>query len=139
MRQDYDAAEKIYLSMDRRDLALDLRTRIGDFVRVAQLARAQGAQGAADDSRVEAAWRAIGDQYREKQMWAQAALYYKQSRTLDRLAECRYILEDFDGLSSMVDEVPESSPLLRVGWCCTYLNASSAKRVNSESIHRILL
>ncbi|TPX47173.1 hypothetical protein SeMB42_g03432 [Synchytrium endobioticum] len=113
LQQDYDKAEKIYLSIDRRDLALDLRTRIGDFIRVAQLARAPGAQGAADDARVEAAWKAIGDQYRDKQMWAQAAIYYKQSKTLERLAECRYNSEDFEGLSSMVDEVPESSPLLR--------------------------
>ncbi|TPX32150.1 hypothetical protein SmJEL517_g04695 [Synchytrium microbalum] len=139
LKNDLDTAEKIYLSMDRRDLALDLRTRVGDYVRVAQLARGPGAQGAADDARVEAAWKAIGDQYREKQMWAQAALYYKQSRTLDRLAECRYILEDFESLSSMVDEVPESSPLLRdiaikfasVGMCdqaaAAYLRAGDAK------------
>lgn len=62
----YENAEKIYLDMDRKDLAVDLRERIGDWFRVVQLIKSGGG---ADDIVLEKAWNHIGDYYYDRQRW----------------------------------------------------------------------
>ena len=43
--QRYDEAEKMYLDMDRWDLAVDLRMKLGDWFRVVQLVKWGGGGG----------------------------------------------------------------------------------------------
>ena len=43
----------------------------------------------------------------------QAATYYAQGRSLERLAECYFILEDFEGLEDICIAT-EDKPLLKV-------------------------
>lgn len=59
-----DVAEKLYLDMDRKDLALDLRIRACDWFRVVQLIKSGGG---GNDLQLEAAWNKIGDNYFERQ------------------------------------------------------------------------
>ena len=56
----------MYLEMDRKDLAVDLRERIGDWFRVVQLLKSGGG---GDDLMLEKAWNHIGDYYYERQRW----------------------------------------------------------------------
>ena len=72
----FDDAEKLYLEMDRKDLALELRVKLGDWFRVVQLLRTGG--GAGNDTMLERAWNAIGDYFAERQKWQQAVTYYVQ-------------------------------------------------------------
>ncbi len=62
----FEEAEKIYLQMDRKDLAIDLRMKTGDWFRVIQLLKA-GLGG--DDKSLSKAWESIGDYYRDQRKW----------------------------------------------------------------------
>ncbi|KAI9193226.1 uncharacterized protein BJ171DRAFT_588781 [Polychytrium aggregatum] len=107
----HDAAEKIYLEMDRKDLAIDLRIRLGDWFRVIQLIKSGGSGG--DDIVLEKAWNAIGDYYFDRQRWSQSITYYTQGRSNERLIECFYFLDDYENLEKMIYQLPDGDPLLR--------------------------
>ena len=62
----FDDSERLYLEMDRRDLAVALRKKLGDWFRVVQLLKT-GSGG--DDQALEEAWNAIGDYYADRQKW----------------------------------------------------------------------
>lgn len=108
---DFDGAEKMYVDMDRKDLALDLRIRLGDWFRVIQLIKTGGS---GDDALLEKAYNKIGDYYAERQRWRQAVNYYGQARNYEKLVEVKYILEDFDGIEEIAVNLSENSPQLRV-------------------------
>ncbi|KAI8851579.1 hypothetical protein BC829DRAFT_431088 [Chytridium lagenaria] len=95
----YDVAERLYLEMDRKDLAMDLRVRLGDWFRVVQLIKSGGS---GDDVLLEKAWNHIGDYYYDRQKWSQAITYYSQGRNTERLVECFYIVEDYDSLEKIM-------------------------------------
>ncbi|XP_059152704.1 WD repeat-containing protein 35-like isoform X2 [Physella acuta] len=105
----FDDAEKIYLDMDRKDLAVSLRKKLGDWFKVIHLLK-NGAGG--DDLQLEEAWNALGDYYADRQKWNQAVTYYVQGRNQERLAECYYMLEDYTGLQNMINSLPENHKLL---------------------------
>ncbi|KAJ3217132.1 WD repeat-containing protein 35 [Dinochytrium kinnereticum] len=105
----YDVSERLYLEIDRKDLAMELRIRLGDWFRVVQLIKSGGS---GDDILLEKAWNCIGDYYYDRQRWSQAITYYAQGRNTERLVECYYIGEDYDSLEKVMFSIPESSPLL---------------------------
>lgn len=43
-----------------------------------------------------------------------AVQYYVQGRNQERLAECYYMLEDYDGLDKLANALPENNKLLPV-------------------------
>ncbi|XP_076282876.1 intraflagellar transport protein Oseg4 [Lasioglossum baleicum] len=106
----YDEAEKLYLDMDRRDLAITLRQKLGDYFRVVQLMK-MGIGGS--DKQMEHAYNKIGEFYAERQNWEGAREYYEKSRNLEKLVECYYKLEDFVQLAGTVQQLPDKSPLLK--------------------------
>ncbi|XP_060089548.1 WD repeat-containing protein 35 isoform X2 [Heteronotia binoei] len=106
----FEEAERMYLDMDRRDLAISLRIKLGDGFRVLQLLKT--GSGHADDSLLEQAHNAIGDYFADRQKWANAVQYYVQGRNQERLAECYYMLEDYQGLEDLANSLPENNKLL---------------------------
>ena len=106
----FDTAEKQYLDLDRKDLAVDLRFRLGDWFRVLQMIKSGGG---GDDVALEKACTSIGDYYFERQRWRQAVNYYQQGKALEQQVECLYHLEDFDALSKMSLLLPDAHPLLK--------------------------
>ncbi|MEE6476885.1 hypothetical protein FKM82_011258 [Ascaphus truei] len=106
----FEEAERMYLAMDRRDLAIGLRIKLGDWFRVLQLLRT--GSGDADDTLLEQAYNAIGDYFADRQKWVNAVQYYVQGRNQERLAECYYMLEDYDGLENLANSLPENNKLL---------------------------
>jgi WD repeat-containing protein 35 len=107
--QRFDEAESLYRDMDRKDLAIELRMRLGDWLRVVQLVQTGGA---GDDELLQLAWNRIGDYYAERQKWSKAVQYYSQAKNAEALIDCYYILEDFAGLEALIERLPEGSPLL---------------------------
>uniref|UniRef100_F6XA62 WD repeat-containing protein 35 n=1 Tax=Xenopus tropicalis TaxID=8364 RepID=F6XA62_XENTR len=103
-------AEKMYLDMDRRDLAIGLRIKLGDWFRVLQLLK--HGSGDSDDALLEQAYNAIGDYFADRQKWVNAVQYYVQGRNQERLAECYYMLEDYNGLEVLANSLPENHKLL---------------------------
>ena len=68
----YDEAEQVYRDIDRKDLAMDLRMRLGDWAKVVQLIE----QGAGNDEMLKKAYKNLGDYSAERQKWNKAAKYY---------------------------------------------------------------
>ncbi|KAJ8321655.1 hypothetical protein KUTeg_000126 [Tegillarca granosa] len=140
----FEEAERKYLDMDRRDLAVSLRKKLGDWFRVVQLLKT-GAGG--DDVQLEEAWNAIGDYYADRQKWQQAVTYYVQGRNQERLSECYYMLEDYPGLEKMVQSLPENHKLLpdiaamfvTVGMCeqavTSYIKCNHIKKAIDCCVH----
>ncbi|XP_070516916.1 WD repeat-containing protein 35 isoform X2 [Cardiocondyla obscurior] len=106
----YDEAEKLYLDMDRRDLAVALRQKLGDYFRVVQLMK-MGIGGS--DKQMEHAYNKIGDHFAERQNWESAKEYYEKGRNLEKLIQCYYKLEDFVQLAATVDQLPDKSSILK--------------------------
>ena len=67
-----------------------------------------------DDALLEKAWNAIGDYYCDHQKWANAVQYYVEGRNEERISECYYMLEDYKGLESFTEQLPENHKLLKV-------------------------
>jgi len=150
----FDEAESVYLSSDRKDLAYQLRKKLGDWFKVIQILKngssspldtnddnsnLSTALSTASDVQLEEAYNEIGDFYSERQKWNQAVNYYIRGRNPAKLAECYYYLEDFDNLTKILDMLPENNPLLpklaqmfeSIGMCSqacqAYLKANNVK------------
>ena len=67
-----------------------------------------------NDTLYQKAWNAIGDYYADRLKWSSAVSYYQQSQNVEKLVECYYLLEDYDKLSGLIDQVPDNSVLLEV-------------------------
>lgn len=104
--QRFDEAESLYREIDRKDLAIDLRVRLGDWFRVIQLA-----QGGNEDL-LRQAWSSIGDYYADRGKWSNAAQYYAKAQNNDALVDTHYFLEDYNALERLINLLPEGSPLL---------------------------
>lgn len=108
-RGDFDAAERIYLEMERVDLAIQLRERLGDWFRVAQLMQSHTI---GSDVEYEKTNTAIGDYYVDRQNWASAREYYAKSNNVEKELNCLYMLEDWDSLKAVASRLTEKHPLL---------------------------
>ena len=106
----YDESESIYREIDRKDLAIQLRKRVGDHMRVVQLLQT----GGGNDRLVREAWDRIGDYYFDRFKWKKAAQYYQLSQNLDSLVDCLYRLESFDELSKLRNDISDGTALLQV-------------------------
>jgi WD repeat-containing protein 35 len=104
----FDEAEGIYREIDRKDLAVQMRRKVGDYGRVVDLLRT----GGGSDQQVREAWDRIGEQFADKFHWKKAVQYFAQSRNVDRLAECYYRLENFAELAKLSKDVADGTPLL---------------------------
>jgi WD repeat-containing protein 35 len=104
----FDEAEAIYREIDRKDLAIQMRTRVGDYGRVVDLLRT----GEGSDLLMKEAWNRVGEQHAEKFQWNKAAQYFVHSKNLESLAECFYRLDNFSELSKLSKDIPDNTPLL---------------------------
>jgi len=99
----FDEAEAIYRDMDRKDLAVDLRVRIGDWFKVVTLIQTGGA---GDDKLLQHALKKIGHFYADRRLWDRALHYFTQAKDLPRMAECYFKLGDLQSLARLVPSVP---------------------------------
>lgn len=106
--QRFDEAEGIYREIDRKDLAISLRKRVGDYARVVQLLQT----GGGNDQLAREAWDQIGNYYADRMKWKKAAQYFQLSRNVDALAECFYRTEQFAELEKLAKDLPDEAPLL---------------------------
>mmetsp|Transcript_68370 Transcript_68370/g.163192 ORF Transcript_68370/g.163192 Transcript_68370/m.163192 type:complete len:1174 (+) Transcript_68370:203-3724(+) len=108
----FDEAEKIYKDIDRLDLAIEMRSRLGDWFKVMKMTK----EGAGDDQMINQAWVNIGDYYHDRQLWGKAKHYFNLAKANEKQVECLYSLEDYDGLAALVkdpeQQLPEGSSLL---------------------------
>lgn len=118
----FDIAENIYREIDRKDLAIQLRKRLGDYNGVAKLLQT----GGGDDSLMRDVADKIGEYYADRLNWKKAAEYFKSSHNFERLSECYYRLENFIELSKLCENIPDDAPLLII----------LAKRFETVGMHK---
>lgn len=106
----YDEAEQIFKDIDRKDLALDLRMRMGDWTRVVALME----QGAGNDQMLKKAYKNLGDYSAERQKWAKAAKYFKLANDYEQLAVAYGKLEDYTNMEKLIEVLPPQSPILEI-------------------------
>lgn len=104
----FEVSEKMYRILDRKDLALEMRQRLGDWFGVVRLAQ----EGGGDESRMVLAWENIGDNYAEGVKWNKAAQYYAQCRNFRKLAHAYYVMENFEMLIQVIKMVEHDRELL---------------------------
>ncbi|XP_028043319.1 WD repeat-containing protein 35 isoform X1 [Bombyx mandarina] len=104
--KDFDAAEKIYLNEDRRDLAIALRKRLGHWFRVVELLKMSANT---TDAHIKQAYVNIGDFYIDRQNWSGALEYYKMSNNTEGLKKCYMALEDNESLSKLFISSPRTT------------------------------
>jgi len=75
-----------------------------------ELAQPHG--GAATDVQLEEAFNEIGEHHAERQNWTQAVKYFAAGRNLQKQMECYYVLEDYESLVKVLDQLPENAELL---------------------------
>eukprot|EP00397_Hematodinium_sp_SG-2012_P004975 GEMP01004991.1.p1 GENE.GEMP01004991.1~~GEMP01004991.1.p1 ORF type:complete len:1182 (+),score=262.89 GEMP01004991.1:170-3715(+) len=111
--QRFDEAENLYREIDRKDLAIDLRVRLGDWFRVIQLAQSTGGS----EELTQRAWNAMGEYYADRGKWSHAVQYFLKAEDYDSLVTAYYILEDYESLRRLVQQLPinQSGLLLDVG------------------------
>lgn len=68
----YDAAENIYRNLERNDLAINMRVKIGDWFRVLEMVR----EGSGYDETLNKMTNQIGTHYAERLEWDKAAEFY---------------------------------------------------------------
>ena len=74
----------------------------------------------------------------------QAVTFYVQGNNQERLADCYYVLEDYNGLEKMMKSLPENHKLLpdiaqqfvSVGMCEQAVEAFSKVRVSYNIVNR---
>lgn len=106
-----EEAEAVYQQMDRMDLAIEMRIRAGDWLRVEKLLISGGL---GDDQQLQLARNRIGEMHVERGKWDKASRYFTEARNSEALAECFLMAENYDGLVTLVTKaVPDGSPLLK--------------------------
>ncbi|KAH8855133.1 WD repeat-containing protein 35 [Schistosoma japonicum] len=101
----YDEAETLLLNNDRSDLAVELRKRLGDWFRVAQLTKDTGVL--VKDLEQAEIYNALGDHFLSQMLWDKAADYYQQGNDLSKCVECLYQMEDYKGIERIIEKMPD--------------------------------
>ena len=104
----YDEAEEILRKIERKDLAIAMRLKMGDYTRVLQLTK----DNAGYDQVNTKAYLLLGHQYMEESKWDKAVQFFNKANNYEGLIEAYTRLEDYDSLEKLASDLPEGSPLL---------------------------
>ncbi|XP_054288459.1 WD repeat-containing protein 35-like [Macrosteles quadrilineatus] len=144
---EFDEAERLYLEADRRDLAVALRERLGDWFQMMQLVNTSlPGTSVHTTAQVQSAWNNIGDYFADRSQWENAREYYQKAANTEKLIQCYQQLEDFHALEKTVADLPEKHPLLpriaeifvTMGMCqeavSTYVKSGSIQQAVEASV-----
>lgn len=104
----YDEAEQVYKKIERKDLAIQMRMKMGDWFKVVQMVK----EGSGYDDILQTAYYELGNYYAERFKWQKAANYYLLAKNFEGMIEAFYNIEDFDNLEKIITSIPEGSKLL---------------------------
>uniref|UniRef100_T1L0Y3 Uncharacterized protein n=1 Tax=Tetranychus urticae TaxID=32264 RepID=T1L0Y3_TETUR len=112
----FDEAEKVYLNCDRQDLAISLRKMIGDWSRVVKLIESDQIGPGSNDAEMREALKNLGDYCYDSHLWSDAAGYYEQCSDWFQLFKCFTLMENYDGLRRLSNDIESPSLLEQLGW-----------------------
>ena len=106
--QHFDKAEERFASMNRVDLSLAMRIKMGDWFHVGNILRV----GGDDDWIRDFMFNNMGKYFFERQKWDRAASYFTQSKNVEKLVACLYLQEDYDELEKTIHAAAGNHELL---------------------------
>jgi WD repeat-containing protein 35 len=137
--QKFAEAEETYVDMDRKDLALELRKRLGNWRRVLALNQKwYGGKEKKKDAMYNEVHQKLGESYYDHQKWDKAARCLEQVQMVDgtgsteRLIDCYFRCENWAGMQRLADELPAEQTVQlndlgdrfrRVGMCGASVDA----------------
>lgn len=104
----YDEAEQLYKKIERKDLAIQLRMKLGDWFKVVQMIK----EGSGYDDILQIAYNELGNYYADRFKWNKAANYYSLAKNYEGMIEAFFNIEDFESLEQMILNIPEGSNIL---------------------------
>lgn len=108
----FDEAEKCYLDIDRKDLAINLRKTIQDWHQVINLIKSDS--GFSNDTEKREAMIKLADTFVEEHEWSKAAQLYEEAEAWDKLIECYIVLDNFEGLKKILKQIENVAMLLEL-------------------------
>ncbi|XP_050539955.1 WD repeat-containing protein 35 isoform X2 [Daktulosphaira vitifoliae] len=109
---DFEKAEKLYIEADRKDLAVLMYQKLGNWFKVAELLKSSSLLSGVPSTTLNLAWQGIGDHFFDNQQWELAVEYFKKADNQDKLVECYIMLKDYDSLTSLSKTLPSNNLLL---------------------------
>ena len=103
---EYDAAEKVLLDIDRRDLAIDLRKTMCHYSQVLDLMR----EGLTDDMELKRIKTLVGDYYSHRMDHETASRYYFDD--IGKLFNSYLAIEDFNSMKKLIDRTNDVQMLM---------------------------
>jgi len=104
----YDEADQVYKKIERKDLAIQMRMKLGDWFKVVQMVK----EGSGYDDILLVAYNELGHYYADRFKWQKAANYYSLAKNYEGMIEAFYNIEDFENLEQIITSIPEGSKLL---------------------------
>ena len=107
--EDYDQAEDIYNTSGRKDLAIAMRLKLGQWDRVISLMKSSGV---IQEDNMKVAYSNYADQFFIQKDYEKAEEYYKKAGNIEGLLNIWFITEEFDKAASYIDKLPEQNEML---------------------------
>ena len=104
---DFEGAEQVLIKAERKDLAISLMTKIGNFERVMDLI----IDGAGSDALVNQTYDQLGQYFADSLDWDKSAHYYGLAKNYEGMLETYPKAGNYEGLANMVDELEDKAML----------------------------
>ncbi|KAL4456550.1 hypothetical protein ABPG74_000657 [Tetrahymena malaccensis] len=104
-----EEAEEIYNKIERRDLSIQMRMKLGDWAQVVDQIR----EGTGQDVELQKARLELGNYYAENFQWEKAAKQYALAKYNPGLIEAYTRIQDYESLEKLIAEIPERNELLQ--------------------------
>ena len=106
---DYDKAEEIYNMMERRDLVISMRMKLGHWEKVINLIKESGF---VQEDILKVAYNNLAKQFFENKDYPRAEELYTITNNHEGLINLWFKTENFDKASKLIDIIPEGNEFL---------------------------
>jgi WD repeat-containing protein 35 len=105
----YDKAEEVYMMVDRKDLIIDMRMKLGHWDKVVSLIKESGYL---QEDNLKRAYNSLAAQAFEDHQYAKAEEYYNLTNNYEGLVNVWFKIEKFEKAIKLINVIPEGSEYL---------------------------
>ena len=107
--EDFDQAENEYGNNDRKDLAIMMRFKLGQWDKVIELT---AESGVVQEDNMKMSYDNYAQQFLEEKNYEKAEEYFKKAGDVEGLINIWFKTEDYDKAIIYIDKIPEENELL---------------------------
>jgi WD repeat-containing protein 35 len=105
----YDKAEEVYNMVDRKDLIIEMRMKLGNWERVIQLIKESGY---VQEDNLKLAYNNYANQLFEDKKYARAEEFYTMTNNYEGMVNVWFKMEKFEKAINFINVIPEGSEYL---------------------------